>query len=371
MRKKTFVNNALALFVMCLFGILSTSAQTGEYSLSMPDLQASGGSTVTVPVSLINSTGILSLQIDVFLPDGVNLTSVTGSDRIVGDFFDFGRNDQYTDDGLRYRRILIGNIYTSESAITGNDGELLYITLELPEGEGTYPIQLKNIQFFNPPTYAIETIADASATITAADYYFTIDDVQVTCGETVVVPLNLHNADGVYSIQIDLALPDGVEFVEAALGERVSAEFFQYGSEDKYTADSVRYRRTIFANLQNTSSTITGNEGVVLYYTLRIPRHAQESYTLRVMNVQYFNPPTYALHYIADAVGTINVSPTILLGDIDHSGKVDISDVTAMIDCILGGPGEYCTICGDMNADGNVAIDDITDLIDYILLSKN
>lgn len=366
---KSIKTNLLAFLAVGLMGFCSITANAqSDYYLSMPDVQANGGGTVTVPVSLNNATGIFSMQIEVFLPDGVDVISIDGTERVANaELFNYSE-DKYTDDNQRYRRIIVANIQNmGESAISGNEGVLLNITFQLPEGEGVYPIQLKNLQFFNPPTYAITTMEDVTANITASDYYFSFPEIQANYDETIVVPLYLNNVDGIYSIQIDLMLADGVEFVDVTLGERVNAEFFQYGSEDKYTTDGLRYRRTVFANLANTASTISGNEGAVLYYTLKLPYHAQESYPIRVMNIQYFNPPTYALSYIADAEGTISVAPTtVLLGDVNHDGSIDVSDVTELINHILG-TSTTCTICGDVVADETIDVSDVTALINIIL----
>ena len=361
----------MAASLMCLASAFSASAQS-DYYMTMPDVQANGGNTVTVPVSLTNAGGIFSMQIEVFLPDGVEIVNVEGSDRIANaEYFNFAQNDQYTEDNQRYRRIIIGNVQNMmASAISGNEGELLYITFQLPEGEDVYPITLKNLQYINPPTFALSYMDDVTANITAADCYFTFpDDIQASIGDTIVVPLDLHNVGGIYSIQIDLMLADGVEFVDATLGERVNSEFFQYGSEDKYTDDGLRYRRTIFANLMNTESTVSGNEGTVLYYTLRIrPNHDQAVYPLRVMNIQYFNPPTYELHYIADAEGAINVSPNYLIGDVNHDGKLTIADVTLLISYVLNHDHDnLCLTCADLNGDGNIIIGDVTALISRVL----
>ena len=361
----------MAASIMCLASAFSASAQS-DYYMTMPDVQANGGNTVTVPVSLTNAGGIFSMQMEVFLPDGVDVVGFESTDRTANaTTCTIAANDQYTTDNVRYRRILIHNIMPSDgSAIEAGQGEICTITFQLPEGEGTYPISLKNIQFFAPPTYAVNYIDDAEAVITAADYYFTFpDDIQASIGETIVVPLDLHNVGGIYSVQIDLMLADGVEFVDVALGERVNSEFFQFGSEDKYTDDGLRYRRTIFANLMNTESTVSGNEGTVLYYTLKIlPNHDQAVYPLRAMNIQYFNPPTYELHFIADAEGAINVSPNYIIGDVNHDGVLSIADVTVLISYVLkNGSGSACPICANLNNDDNIDIADVTSLISKVL----
>ena len=55
------------------------------------------------------------------------------------------------------------------------------------------------------------------------------------------------------------------------------------------------------------------------------------------------------------------------LGDVDHDGDVNIADVTALIDYLLGGAGDTCVICADVDQDGNVNIADVTALIDILL----
>ena len=54
-------------------------------------------------------------------------------------------------------------------------------------------------------------------------------------------------------------------------------------------------------------------------------------------------------------------------GDVDHDGKVDISDVTALIDYLLSGNNDICSVCADMDGSGTVDIADVTDLIDLLL----
>ena len=58
------------------------------------------------------------------------------------------------------------------------------------------------------------------------------------------------------------------------------------------------------------------------------------------------------------------------LGDVNHDGNVNIADVTELIDLLLGGNDDACTICADVNGDESVNIADVTALID-LLLSGN
>jgi hypothetical protein len=58
---------------------------------------------------------------------------------------------------------------------------------------------------------------------------------------------------------------------------------------------------------------------------------------------------------------------TYQLGDVDHDGKVTITDVTVLIDYLLGSQEDACLICADVDLDGKVTITDVTELIDMLL----
>ena len=63
----------------------------------------------------------------------------------------------------------------------------------------------------------------------------------------------------------------------------------------------------------------------------------------------------------------INVTaPAGLKGDVDDDGLVTISDVTALVDYLLGG-GEINAQNADMDEDGKITIADVTSLIDRLL----
>ena len=58
------------------------------------------------------------------------------------------------------------------------------------------------------------------------------------------------------------------------------------------------------------------------------------------------------------------------VGDVNHDGIVNISDVSVLIDYLLDNNNEACIICGDVNGDGNVNISDVSVLIDNLLGSN-
>ena len=55
------------------------------------------------------------------------------------------------------------------------------------------------------------------------------------------------------------------------------------------------------------------------------------------------------------------------MGDVNGDGVVNIADVTALIDYLLGSGGSVNVDVADVNSDGAVNIADVTALIDKLL----
>lgn len=55
------------------------------------------------------------------------------------------------------------------------------------------------------------------------------------------------------------------------------------------------------------------------------------------------------------------------LGDVNHDQTINISDLTVLIDYLLGSATDACEICADVNADGDINIADVTALVDMLL----
>ena len=54
-------------------------------------------------------------------------------------------------------------------------------------------------------------------------------------------------------------------------------------------------------------------------------------------------------------------------GDVDHDGKIGISDVSELIDYLLAPNETTCQICADVDGNGAIGISDVSELIDLIL----
>lgn len=58
----------------------------------------------------------------------------------------------------------------------------------------------------------------------------------------------------------------------------------------------------------------------------------------------------------------------VMMGDVDHDGKVDVLDITALNGYLLGNSPEAFVIeAADVNGDNNIDVDDVTALTNYVL----
>ena len=95
----------------------------------------------------------------------------------------------------------------------------------------------------------------------------------------------------------------------------------------------------------------------------------------RLTEVNYSNgiKVTYTYDELGNRTSkTVTSSPSggSLCGDVDGDGKVNISDVTALIDYLLTGNTTVISVeNADCDQNGNVNITDVTTLIDYLLIA--
>ena len=80
---------------------------------------------------------------------------------------------------------------------------------------------------------------------------------------------------------------------------------------------------------------------------------------------QTYSVQTYRLGYTSAESNVITVKDSNLIGDLNGDGKVDVSDVTLIINMILG--SETQSSAADINTDGEINVSDVTAIINQIL----
>jgi hypothetical protein len=77
------------------------------------------------------------------------------------------------------------------------------------------------------------------------------------------------------------------------------------------------------------------------------------------------------LRWKMDGVTSLDDMDIIILGDVNRDGFITVSDITALVDIILGmdstKPYRYDHEAGDMNTDGVLSVSDVTMIVNAIL----
>ena len=120
-------------------------------------------------------------------------------------------------------------------------------------------------------------------------------------------------------------------------------------------AGAETYNYLKFTKTNGTTQTYSV-EGLKLTYT-----------TSNVIITNVEGTATIALNEVQDMYFSNEASPSFMPGDVNDDGSVNIDDVTALIDYLLGTGSSINTDAANCNGDSIVNIDDVTALIDYLL----
>ena len=109
--------------------------------------------------------------------------------------------------------------------------------------------------------------------------------------------------------------------------------------------------------------------------TFTVNTGSQYTTAKRDNNASYYfagNGSDYLFTFDADnltfSIEVIEQQPLVNQGDVNNDGQVTISDVTVLIDYLLGDvPNSFSFVNADMNHDNSISIGDVTALIDMLL----
>ena len=107
--------------------------------------------------------------------------------------------------------------------------------------------------------------------------------------------------------------------------------------------------------------TVRAGTNVKLLFTTVIPKGSE------VRILEYTGNRT-APCYVDDITFVRPVEDKAIVGDLNGDGNVDVTDVTMLINAILG---QIQIEGGDLNGDGNVDVTDVTSEINIVLGSQN
>jgi hypothetical protein len=184
-------------------------------------------------------------------------------------------------------------------------------------------------------------------------------------GNTISLPVSMNNSIDIQGIQFDLILPEGVTIPKNGRKWGVTmnadrAEDFNVSGEEKGDG---HYRFVCTSN-----DAATGYNGNIMTITLQLPEGMEATdYDIYLRDIELSTADSWPIRP-KDDVAKLTVKPYVLFGDVNSDGVVTVTDVTAIINFILGKPSYNFNIdAADVNEDGYINVTDVTNTINIIL----
>ena len=191
----------------------------------------------------------------------------------------------------------------------------------------------------------------------AAEDRFYMEDCTIGAGETCTMEMLLDNEAVYTAFQADVYLPDGLTATNYALTGRKNANHTLSVS----TLPDGGHRLLSYSlNLK----TYSGNSGALVTLDVTASDDFSGPAIIALRNVIF---TTEGGTEIAFADEDCSVTSNHLAGDVNNDGKLSISDVSALIDYLLGNEAGVNVANADVNGDGHITIADVSVLIDRLL----
>lgn len=201
----------------------------------------------------------------------------------------------------------------------------------------------------------------------AAKDRFYIEDFTITPGETMTVSIMLDNEATYTAFQTDLYLPEGLT-VEQEDGDYIFDLTTRKGSDHMISAQLREDGSIRLLSYSLRIKAYSGNSGALVTFNVTADSHFTGSASIQMKNILFTTTGGVEVAF-ANETCTVTAASTTQPGDVNGDNKVNISDVTELINILLSGitPGD----AADVNGDGKVNISDVTELINILLSGGN
>ena len=187
-----------------------------------------------------------------------------------------------------------------------------------------------------------------------------VDSISTSPGRSITLPVAMSNSEAITAFQMDLTLPEEVNFTSVTLGNDRTTE-----SHTIQTSVLANGKRRIIAySSKNTPFNL--NEGTLLNINLDVPKETENGdYEVELSNIRLIMPNSKEI--LQDNV-TTNINVKMPWGDANEDGEVTISDVVTVANYILERHiGHFWFDAADVNGDGEISMGDLVAIVNIIL----
>ena len=198
------------------------------------------------------------------------------------------------------------------------------------------------------------------------------EDASVYIGYTADLQINMSNEDTFTAYQFDLVLPNGITLAKDEKGKYiVTLSNRHYDNTHQVTIDDIGDNTFRFVCVSLNTSVINGNDGAILTVSLKANNGIAEGELNATIKNVILTTADETKMKPKDSSFTIKTK-TLLKGDADGDGEIDVTDVVSTINYIIGNPSaKFNFLAADLNEDGEVDIFDVMMAINLVFSQKN
>ena len=194
----------------------------------------------------------------------------------------------------------------------------------------------------------------------AATDRFYIEDFTISPSETRTVSILLDNETAYTAFQSDVYLPEGLTATNFALTNRKS-------NNHSFTATVLPDGGIRLLSYSLNLKTYSGNSGALVTFDVTATEEFVGPEVVALRTTLFTTEAGVEIPF-ANETCTVTSASTVQPGDVNGDNEVGISDVSALIDYLLGlGDDWFNTDAADVNGDTIVSIADVSALIDILL----
>lgn len=195
--------------------------------------------------------------------------------------------------------------------------------------------------------------------------YFFLPDTAALHDRTITLPVRMQNEDAIAGFQTELQLPEGITVVKEQ--EQCLVSLSDRKAEDHtIKAEEMENGIVKITSQSPTMAAYNGQDGDLFYITLQVPAKADTTYTLHLNNTTLTGTDGQPI-YVNDATGTLTVYP-YNAGDVNNNGFYTVGDVVTTSRYILGmNPTPFYFMAADMDQSNAIDSYDLLVMSDVVL----
>lgn len=212
---------------------------------------------------------------------------------------------------------------------------------------------------------SILLVVAAALQVAATDRIY-IEDFSINPGETKAVSILLDNEVEYSAFQADLYLPAGLSVAQDA-GDYLIELTDRKGRDHTISSKLLADGGIRIMSYSTSLKVYSGNSGALVTLSISADEAFMAPVTMSLNNILFTTPLGEEVAF-ANETCEVTLPAVVKPGDVNGDDRINISDVTALIDFLLSDDDSHINReNSDVNGDGKINISDVTSLIDILL----